>query len=485
MNQWKSTQDVLHWFTHVHSNNPTKAKARLLQFDICEFYPSISEDLLQKSLLFAKNHTLIEEEEVSLIMACRKSVLFNSGNVWTKKNRDFDVTMGAQDGAEIAELTGIYLLKQVNEFLSSLSKSSHAGLYRDDGLIYIEDASGPLINKIEKALHRIFKRNKLNISIEQKGHTINFLDVTLSTDGSYKSYKKLNSTTKYVNKGSNHPPSITKNIPSSIQKRLNTISSCESEFIDAKDEYQRALTDAGYTHELKYDTENTKPAATKKRKRRILWFNPPYSKSVSTNIGKEFFNLLRIHFPKQHPWHRLFNKNTVKLSYSCTINMDGIIKAHNAKILRKQDDSTEKDVKSCNCRDKSTCPVDNKCLRCNVVYKATVEYEDKTESYIGMTENTFKTRYTLHKSSLKHSKNRKQTELSNLIWSLKDDNKPYKLSWTIIDQAQPYKPGKKTCNLCLCEKYHILVQPHLINRKSELLNKCPHRRKFLAYNYKA
>ena len=108
VNQWKSTQDVLHWFTHVHSNNPTKAKARLLQFDICEFYPSISEDLLRKSLLFAKNHTFIEEEEVSLIMACRKSVLFNSGNVWTKKDRDFDVTMGAQDGAEIAELT-VYL----------------------------------------------------------------------------------------------------------------------------------------------------------------------------------------------------------------------------------------------------------------------------------------------------------------------------------------------------------------------------------------
>ena len=119
------------------------------------------------------------------------------------------------------------------------------------------------------------------------------------------------------------------------------------------------------------------------------------------------------------------------------------------------------------------------------MYKATVEYEDKKEHYIGMTENTFKTRYTLHKSSLKHSKHRKQTELSNLIWSLKDNNKPYKLPWDIIDQAQPYKPGKRSCNLCLCEKYHILVHPHLINRKSELLNKCPHRRKYLAYNYKA
>ena len=153
--------------------------------------------------------------------------------------------------------------------------------------IGIEDANGPLINRIEKALHRILKRNELNISIEQKGHTINFLDVTLSTDGSHKPYKKPNSTIKYVNKGSNHPPSITKNIPSSIQKRLNSISSCEREFIDAKDEYQKALTDAGYTH----DSEHNKSNHKRKRKRRIVWFNPPFSKNVATNIGKEFFNL--------------------------------------------------------------------------------------------------------------------------------------------------------------------------------------------------
>ena len=90
--------------------------------------------------------------------------------------------MGAQDGAEIAELTGIYLLKQVNESLSRLGEKTHAGHYRDDGLIYIENANGPLINKIEKALHHIFK-NKLSISTEQKDHTVNFLDITITTDG--------------------------------------------------------------------------------------------------------------------------------------------------------------------------------------------------------------------------------------------------------------------------------------------------------------
>ena len=119
----------------------------------------------------------------------------------------------------------------------TLGKKSHAGLYRDDGLIYLENAKGPLISKIEKALHRIFKRNQLKISMEQTGHTVNFLDVTMSTDGTHKPYKKPNSSLKYVNRSSNHPPSIPKNILSSIQKRLNTISSSEEVFNEAKAAY--------------------------------------------------------------------------------------------------------------------------------------------------------------------------------------------------------------------------------------------------------
>ena len=88
----------------------------------------------------------------------------------------------------------------------------------------------------------------------------------------------------------------------------------------------------------------------------------------------------------------------------------------------------------------------------NVVYKATVKYEDKTKHYVGMTENSFKTRYTQHKSSIKHSKHRNQTELSSLIWSLTDKGTDYKLTWNIIDRARPYRPGKRTCNLCICFK---------------------------------
>ena len=274
-----------------------------------------------------------------------------------------------------------------------------------------------------------------------------------------------------------HPPSIRNNIPSSIQKRLKV-------FNKAKAAYQQALGKAGYDEELTYDSDQKMASRpTRKRRRRVVWYNPPYSKNFVTNIGKEFFKLLQLHFPKQHPLHSIFNKNTVKLSYSCTTNMYNILKAHNAKILLK-DIKKDEEEKGCNCRNKAACPVANKCLKTNVVYKATVNYEDKTQHYIGMTENSFKTRYTLHKSSFKHSKNRNQTELSNLIWSLTDKETDYNLTWKIIDQARPYQSGKRTCNLCLSEKFHILTGSYLINRKTELLNKCPHRRKFLARNHK-
>ena len=290
----------------------------------------------------------------------------------------------------------------------------------------MESSNGPLISKIEKGLNRIFKSNHLKISIEQKGQTVNFLDVTLSTDGSFKPYKKPNSSVAYVSKTSNHPPSILKNIPSSIQKRL-TISSSEENFLDAREDYQSALNNAGYSDIMKYELP-INPQRKRNRTRKIVWFNPPYSKNVATNIGKEFLNLLRVHFPTQHPFHRLFNRNTVKLSYSCMMSMNSIIKAHNTKVLKKNDTNQTEQGKSCNCRDKQTCPVDNKCLTSNVVCKATVNYEDTEQSYVGMTECSFKTRYTQHKSSFKHSKHRNQTELANLICSLNDKNIGYKLS---------------------------------------------------------
>ena len=55
--------------------------------------------------------------------------------------------------------------------------------------------------------------------------------------------------------------------------------------------------------------------------------------NVRTNIGKTFLKLMRKHFPNGNPSHKIFNKNTLKVSYSCMGNMASTISSHNRTIL--------------------------------------------------------------------------------------------------------------------------------------------------------
>ena len=60
---------------------------------------------------------------------------------------------------------------------------------------------------------------------------------------------------------------------------------------------------------------------------------PPFSKNVSTNIGHRFLALVDKHFPKDHKLRKIFNRNTIKISYSCMNNTKQIIDNHNKRIL--------------------------------------------------------------------------------------------------------------------------------------------------------
>ena len=43
-------------------------------------------------------------------------------------------------------------------------------------------------------------------------------------------------------------------------------------------------------------TEAQKKQTNKKRKRNILWFNPSWSNTVSTNVASKFLHLINKHF---------------------------------------------------------------------------------------------------------------------------------------------------------------------------------------------
>ena len=86
-----------------------------------------------------------------------------------------------------------------------------------------------------------------------------------------------------------------------------------------------------------------------------MWFNPPLNLNVKINIGKEFFKLVQKHFSRNHTFSKIFNLNTIKISYSSMKNMKTFIKQHNARVLKNQENSEKR---SCSCRVKDNCLLD-------------------------------------------------------------------------------------------------------------------------------
>ena len=229
VNQWKNSHSVVEWFKNIRN----KSNTSFFVFDIESFYPSISVKFLEDAINFAKTVCNISEQDTSIIMQARRTLLFNNGEPWVKKvgNEEFDVPMGCFDGAEICELVGIYNLHQ----LKSVMRKENAGLYRDDGLGILRNLSGPEVDRMRKRIIKIFKDCGLNITIKMNLKTVDFLDVRFDLiNNTYRPFRKPNSEPVYIHKQSNHPPNILKELPKSINKRISDISCDQNVFNNAK-----------------------------------------------------------------------------------------------------------------------------------------------------------------------------------------------------------------------------------------------------------
>ena len=134
-----------------------------------------------------------------------------------------------------------------------------------------------------------------------------------------------------------------------------------------------------------------------------------------------------------------------------------------------------------NCYVKETCPVDEKCQTSSLIYQASVTQHDnnKDESYIELTDNTFKASYNGHTNSSQNEIYRNVIALSNYIWTLKDKKISYSIKWRIMDRGRAYQPSGKNCGLCDLEKFYIIFKPELasLNQRNEVATSCRHRKK--------
>ena len=86
----------------------------------------------------------------------------------------------------------------------------------------------------------MFKNKGLDIVINCNMKIVNYLDVTLNlNDESYRPYKKPNEKTNYIHVNSDHPPSILKQLPMSIEKRLSSLSSSKEIFEETAPYYEK------------------------------------------------------------------------------------------------------------------------------------------------------------------------------------------------------------------------------------------------------
>ena len=99
----------------------------------------------------------------------------------------------------------------------------------------------------------IFNSFGLKITVETNKKVVNFLDITFNLhNGTFQPYRKPNDEPLYIHSQSNHPLSILRQLPSSINKRISKLSCDEPTFQAAAPAYQDALKRSNFDDNLTY-----------------------------------------------------------------------------------------------------------------------------------------------------------------------------------------------------------------------------------------
>ena len=169
--------------------------------------------------------------------------------------------------------------------------------------------------------------------------------------------------------------------------------------------------------------------------------------------------------------YTIFNKNKIKVSYSCFPNMGSIISSDNKHILNSLNSDNTED--RCNCNNRDECPLENECLNPRILCRADVTNNktDEHKYYYGISDASFKERYENHKTSFRHRSNLTASDLSKYYWKLVDKGAVPTIKFSIGKRVKG-DTFTDNCNLCLSEKAFIirnLDDVNMLNKRSEFI----------------
>ena len=138
-------------------------------------------------------------------------------------------------------------------------------------------------------------------------------------------------------------------------------------------------------------------------------------KSVSTNVAKTFLQLVTNHFSRRQKLHKIFNRNTVKVSYSCMNNRLKKSKGHKYQVTSTARDQTSK----CNCRKRSEYPMEGNGQVNDIVYKCDLTRALPKKVYLGHAKGEWKSLLYSYKLSFNRKRYFNKTTRSSYMWHLK------------------------------------------------------------------
>ena len=133
-------------------------------------------------------------------------------------------------------------------------------------------------------------------------------------------YKNHNEETNYLYVNSDHPTGILKQLPMQMKKRLSSLSSSKEIFLETTPYYEQYLSNREYRENLNYRDPTASNLTTKSKRQR-------------------------------NKFHKIFNRTSLKLSYSCMPNIKTKINTNNREILRN---TSSKNANHCNWQPKHT-----------------------------------------------------------------------------------------------------------------------------------